>query len=166
MAKHTGKKGRYLRGNINSTVTLGTLGANALVSSDIADVVTEQARVSSIEVSISIRDLTSGEGPITVGVAHSDYTDAEMEEVLENVGSWEIGDKVQQEVAKRLVRVLGQINSIDENRLSDGDMIKTRLNWGLATGQTLAFFAFNKSGATLTTGAFLIVEGHANIWSG
>lgn len=110
---------------------------------------------------------TAGEGPIVVGVAHSDYTDAEIEEVLENVGSWDEGDMIDQEKARRLVRRIGQINSpatAEDGLLNDGKPLKIKLNWLLTTGQTLSFFAFNKGGSSLTTGSYLVVEGHANLF--
>ncbi len=105
--KRRRSRGKYVKGSIDQSMDLGTLAANTLVGFDNAQVTTERTRVSSIEATYSLDNLVAGQGPIVFGVAHSDYTDAEIEQVLENTGSWNSGDKVQQEIAGRLVRIIG-----------------------------------------------------------
>ncbi len=151
---------------------LGTLAARTLVSAPISDTVQERTLVSSVVTAWAISDFTSaaGTGPFAVGVAHSDYTDAEIEAVLENTGSWDEGDLVQQEVAKRKVRRIGVINTPDGAAtksfvLNDGDPIKTKLNWILTQGQTLRIWVYNLGDAAIaTTDPDITVSGHANLW--
>ncbi len=100
---------------------------------------------------------TAGEGPLTVGYAHSDYSITEIKEALEAGASISVGDKVNQEKANRLVRKVGVINSL-LGELNDGAPIKTRLNWLIPIGKSVNMFAYNE-GAALTTGSSLHSSG-------
>ncbi len=104
-----------------------------------------------------------------VGIAHSDYSDAEIQAVIDQTLSWNEGDKVGQEVAKRLVRRIGQFgqpgDSLAPVVLNDGKEIKTKLNWILLQGQTLKLWAYNLgTGAVATTTPIVTAQGHANLW--
>ncbi len=131
----------------------------------------DSTRCSSIKCTYSLGGATPGDniGPVIVGVAHSDYTSAEIEAYLEAASSWDIGDKIVKEVRSRLVRVIG-VFDIPEGvgqavRLNDGRAIRTKLNWLLAEGDTLGFWAYNSGPAAYaTTDPNLIVQGKANLW--
>ena len=136
------------------------------------ETVEERTRCSSLDATWSMSNFTpaQGDGPILVGVAHSDYTAAEIEEVIENTGSWTEGSKVEQEIAKRLVRVIGTLRSLtgatENDVLNDGKPIKTKLNWILNSGDTLKIWAYNIGGSALaTTDPEVNVFGHANLWA-
>ncbi len=170
MAKR-GQRQQYLKGNIDEDLPLPILAGAALIKADFDEVAEEKTRVSSIVASWSMDSFTPGDdvGPITVGIAHSDYSAAEIEEVIENLGSWSPGSKVEQEVAKRLVRKIGIFGATGEalspSTLNDGVPIKTKLNWTLVTGDTLAVWAYNEgSGAISVTVPNVHVQGHANLW--
>ncbi len=162
----------YLKGTVDETLALSTLAAKTLVSTILDDTVTEKTRISSIEASWSMSEFTiaAGDGPIVVGVAHSDYTDAEIEAVIETTGSWSQGDKVQQEIANRLVRIVGVMEAaaggtIGAAVLNDGNPIKTKLNWSLITGQTLKLWAYNTGTSALATSDPQVkIYGHANLF--
>ncbi len=166
MAKHTGKRRsgkRLLKGNVDESLALLTLANSALVVDTFDESVNERTYAISIEASYMLRGLTAGEGPLIFGVAHSDYSAAEIEEVIENAGSWNEGDLVSQEMGRRKVRIIGYFDGqTAENEVNDGKPIKTRLGWILLQGQTLDLWVYNRSGATLTTGAFLLATGH--VW--
>jgi len=109
------------------------------------------------------------QGPIVVGVAHSDYSDSEVEAWFENTGSWEQGDKIQQEVARRKIRLVGVFDTPESAShvlvLNDGKPIRTKCGWMLTTGQTLKVWAYN-AGTSALSNTVPIVEqsGHANLW--
>ncbi len=155
-----------MKGNVDEVLALGTLAAATLISADFDEVVEEKMLVSSIVSTYSLRELTaaSGAGPIVVGVAHSDYTDAEIEAWLETTDSWDQGDLVQgKEVRNRLIRRIGIFGS--SGVLNDGKPIKTRLNWLLRTGQTLSVWGYNRGASALaTTDPQIVLEGHVNLW--
>ncbi len=175
LAKHPKRRrsmSRYLRGQVDESIQLSTLGAKVLLSADFDESVTEETLVTSIVATYSMIDFTkgTGDGPILVGIAHSDYTDAEIEAVIESTGSWNRGDKVAQEVAKRQVRRIGIFdvpNTAEETSvLNDGKPIKTKLNWVLQTGQTLTLWGYNMgSSALATTSPNINVEGHINLFT-
>ncbi len=162
MAKPRKRRSRRYKGYrklpYTQDVSGGTLGADALVSSTLTEVFTEERRVLSLEGTIAMEDLAAADGPIEVGIAHSDYTDAEILEYLTAAGAWDEGNKVAQEQANRLVRSLGILTE-EETAINDGRLLKTRLNWRMATGDTLKFWIRNR-GDQLTTGMVVTHQGH------
>jgi len=102
------------------------------------------------------------------GFAHSDYSAAEVEEALEAGGSMDLGDKIDQEHANRLVRQIGTISQAGAlaaaagASFNDGKPVKTRLNWLMSTGDTLNVWVRNASGVVWTTGSGITVLG--DLW--
>ncbi len=154
-----------MKGRVDEELALSTLASKTLISTTFDEVVTERTLVSSIDTVVSLKNGTAGEGPILVGIAHGDYSDAEIEAVIENTGSWAEGDKIAQEVAKRLVRQFGVLRFIvGDDVLNDGEAVKEKLNWILNAGIRLKIWAYNLSESPLTTGGIVQYEGHANLF--
>ncbi len=160
----------YLKGNIDESLDLGTLATKTLVADTFDESPEETTLISSIVAIWSLDNLTAGQGPIIFGVAHSDYSDAEIEAVIENQASWDQGSKVEQEIAKRLVRQIGQFvrtegSGASDVQFNDGKPMKTKLNWRLNTGDTLKMWAYNISDSNLSsTAPAMRANGHANLW--
>lgn len=155
--------GSLIKGKVNAELSLGTLAGNTLLGGPISDTVTEKAFLLSADLTVSIRDHTAGEGPIHVGICHSDYSDTEVEEWFETQGSWEKGDMVEQEKARRKCRHIGTFPGLStEEVLNDGNPIRVRCRWTLTTGQTLKIWAYNKHSGALTTGTVVGYVG--NCW--
>lgn len=106
--------------------------------------------------------ITAGNGPITFGIASGDYTDAQIEEAIEATGNINLGGKVAQEQANRLVRTIG---TISEQRPvhNDGQPVTTKLNWKVAIGSAPVFWVWNQTSGALTTGSALLPVGKALI---
>jgi len=172
MAKRKGRKfRRYIKGRIDKLLTLGTLGPEAVVSDTINDSLEERAWLSSIKCTWALIDFSPGtqDGPLWVGVAHSDYTSAEIEAWIEQASSWKSGDKVAGEVRRRLIRQVGVFANLSPSAagadaLNDGRPIHTKCGWMLTTGQSIRFWAYNSGTGTLSTGAIIHINGHANLW--
>ncbi len=167
--------GRYLRGNIDETKSLGGLGANTGIVQAFDGTVSERTFVSSIVASWSMQGWTDTDntGPITVGLAHGDYTLAEIEAWVEQAGAatWEEGDLIAREVSDRKIRKVGTFGSaggglLGSVVLNDGRNIKTKLNWILNAGQGIQMWAYNNGSAAVsgTTVPDVTVQGHANLW--
>ncbi len=153
--------------NVNtfSLLALLTTATSTLISADLLPPGDNEFRLLSIKGLWAIRDLTVGQGPIMIGVAHSDYSNVEIEEYLENEAQLTRGDMIAtREIAKRLVRRIGHFSGgAAEETLNDGKPIKTRLNWPMAEGITLKIWAYNQSGAILATGAEVVFSGNLTI---
>ncbi len=172
-AKRRRRMGRYLRGSVELDFDLGALATKDLIAGPFAGVVEERTFVSSVVATWAIKDLAivADDGPIIVGIAHGDYTAVEIEEFLENSGSWTEGNLVQQEVAKRKVRVVGTFRAVAAAAeatqtyvLNEGRPIRTKCGWILTTGQTIDAWAYNAGSDAITTGSKVSVYGHANLW--
>jgi len=171
MAQH-GKKRKYrpyLKGQIELDIGLGTLAADTLILEPAGDSVDEETWLSSVKALYALQDFTAttGDGPIIIGLAHSDYSAAEIEQWIESTGSWSKYDLVQQEIAKRKIRRIGtfQQNVQPENLevMNDGRPLTTKCGWMLGSGQTVEFWCYN-AGLALTTGSQVQIRGHANLW--
>ncbi len=173
MAKHGRRRKyrRYLRGNIDLDMLLGTLGAEALISQELSDTLVEQAWLTSVRISVAMINFTrqSNDGPILVGCAHSDYTSSEIESWVENLSSWDSGDLLAQEIGRRKIRQIGTIPTpesvADSGELWDGATRTIRCGWMLNTAETIRFWAYNQgSSALAATDPTVHFSGHANLW--
>ncbi len=173
MAKRKGRKfRRYLAGTVDEELGIGTLNAKVVVSSGFDQSVEERTFVSSMRATWSVENVTptAGVGPLLVGVAHSDYSAAEIEAWIENTGSWTEGDLVSQEVAKRKIRKVGVFDDMvggaaEVNVLNEGKPIRTKLGWILTTGQSLQLWGYNLGTASFaTTNPNVDVQGTVHLW--
>lgn len=163
--------GRYIPGDVDEALNLSTLAAGTLISAVFDNTVNERTLISSVDAIYSLSGYTpaAGDGPIMVGLAHSDYSDAEIQAVIDATLSWNEGDLIAQEVAKRRVRRVGifdtPADATQTVSLNDGKKIKTKLNWIMTQQQTLRLWAMNMgSSALATTNPLVLCEGKANLW--
>lgn len=177
MARHgRGRKpnwNKFRSGTIEIDLAMTTLAAKTLVVATTEPVV-DTARVSSIEAVYGITAWTvgNGVGPFLFGVAHSDYSAAEIEAFIESAGSWDIGDKLAQEIRSRRIRIIGQLGDGSNvaaaggvAQFNDGKMTKSKLNWSIAEGDGLDFWVYNMgSNPVATTVPQFLVFGNASIW--
>lgn len=153
-------------GSINFTLALSTLADQTLISGTVGANPGTETFLLSTKCTWSLDNGVKGEGPIIVGVAHEDYTDAEIEAWIENTGSWTPFNLVQREIAKRKIRMVGSFandggTTLSTERLNDGLPIKTICRWSNGDTQSLKIWAFNKAGGSLTGAARVIVVGSA-----
>ncbi len=161
MAKH--RKGRssgkrYFQVSISNS--LGAIAAGDVVKLDQGNTVTDRVYALWAKGVWSFQENTAGEGPLMVGLSHSDYTAAEVEECLEAGGSWDEGDKVANEQAARKVRRVGIFDGIaDEERLRDGQQMFTKLGFYIEDGKTIASWARNQDASARTAGSSVNFNG-------
>ncbi len=163
--------GKYIRGTIDEDLSGGTLAGKTVVGAGFDEAVEERTLISSIVATYTMADFTptASVGPVLIGIAHGDYSDAEIEEWIESTGSWDEGDLVAQEVGNRKIRRIGQFTepatAAQGTVLNDGKPIKTKLNWILNQGITLKFWIYNTgTAAFVTTDPRFRMQGHANLW--
>ncbi len=165
------KRGKYLRGNVDEKFDIATLAALALVQQPMDETVNERTFISSAVCAWSINEWTAaaGVGPLMVGYAHSDYTAAEIEEFIENLGSWNEGDQIAQERGRRKIKVVGIFQNPDGPTVSfvlnDGKPIYTKLNWMLLQGQNISTWGYNLGTQPFaTTDPEVRVQGKVYLW--
>ncbi len=165
------KMGKYIKGTVDESTSFAALASKDVATAIMDETVNERTLVSSIVATWSLRNFTpiANAGPILVGVAHSDYSDAEIEEYLEATGSWDEGDLVQQEVAQRKIRRIGIFDTPsaaeDTAVLNDGKPIKSKLNWMMLQGQSLQIWVYNLGSAAVATSTPVVdAAGHVNLW--
>ncbi len=160
MAKKRSSRRRFSlrRVRVTPAVALSTLAQAVAIVVNVTPASTSTYRCMSIKGVISLTDLTANEGPIVVGYAHSDYSVTEIKEALEASNAIDVGDKIANEKANRLVRVVGTMNEVRES-LNDGRPITTKLNWLMSIGDSVNLFAYNDGPALLTTNAIVSLAG-------
>ncbi len=172
VAKNTKRRSRRFtlrRVRMAAAVTIGALASFDVVVSPITAVSANGYRLVSIKNVYSISGLGAAiDDAFQFGVAHSDYSAAEIEECLEATAAIDVGDKVAQEQANRLVRTIGTVTGGGTNtagsgiQYNSGNPVKTRLNWKIGIGDTLVGWVRNGSGVVYTTGAILSIQG--DLW--
>ncbi len=173
MAKHGRRPYRkYLRGNVDEELIIGALSSKTAGSGQFDESVNERTFATSIVATWSVDEWTAASetGPLVVGICHSDYTTTEIEQFVENLGSWNEGDKIGQEIGKRQIKRVGEFDlspqALAHAVLNDGNPIKTKLNWMLMQGQSLRLWMYNTGLATVSTAtaATIGVNGYVNLW--
>ncbi len=143
-----------------SRVTPGALASGVPVTQALHTAAADKLRVISVNHSFAWIDKAAADEGAEFGYAHSDYTAAEIEECLEAFTSIDLGDKIAQEQANRLVRSVGTIaGDASGGRFADGRKVKTRLNWLLAAGDAIHLWVRNSSGTVWITGSEILVNG-------
>lgn len=155
--KSKGKRIRYLQ--MEHSLALGALVAADLIKGDFSQVMDEKVFALWAKGAWAIDTATAGEGGITCGFSHSSYTDAQVEECIEQALSWDAGNKVAQEQRRRKVRRVGDIVWRDSTSgsMEQGKSQFTKLMFNIEIGETLATWARTRT--LLTTGAVLTFSG-------
>ncbi len=147
------------RVRVSPQIILSTLGSVTAITSNVTGSADGQYRAVTLDCSWAQNLLTAGEGPVTVGYAHSDYSVTEIKEAIEIAAGISVGDKIAQEKANRLVRIVGTFESDAQSVLNDGRRIKTRLNWLIPIGKSVNIFAYNEFASALATGCVIHLQG-------
>ncbi len=164
MAKKRGgtrRKFNLRRVRITPTLPLSTLAAATALVVGLTGSADGAYRVVSVKQTWSVKEMTAGQGPILFGYAHSDYTVAEIKEAIEAAAAISLGDKIAQEKANRLVRLVGSFQPDDtgEQIFNDGKQVSTKLNWLIPIGKAVNMFCYNDDTSDLTTGGRVTSSG-------
>ncbi len=141
-------------------IALSTLASGVALAGATTGVSTDTYRIMTASGLWSITGLTPGEGPLTFGYAHSDYSVTEIKEAIE-AAAIDKGDKLLLEKSNRLVRIVGTLVGSNAE-LNNGNPVSTRLNWLISIGDQLNIFVYNESAGALTTGSSINFVG--NVW--
>ncbi len=104
------RKFNLRRVRVNSTFSVGALASLAVASGAMTSATSDPLRFISLIGAWTWSNIGAIiDDALSFGVAHSDYTAAEIEESLEAAGAMDLGDKIAQERTNRLVREIGLI---------------------------------------------------------
>lgn len=154
------KKG-FIAIPFTGSLPLGVLGDDeALTASLLSAAFGEDIYCISADILVAIRDLTAGEVPIEVGLAHGDLAVAEIVAAL-GAEVTDPDDIIANELARRPVRRLGMFtDGIKTNmELNDGLPVRQTIKFSVGDAHELNIYAVNRSGAQLTTGCILEFHG-------
>lgn len=141
---------------------MGALNANTMVTGVLSSTLVSKHFLLSTKLVVAIQTQTAGDGPLVIGLAHSDYSTTEITEWYEAQGAWDEGDKIINEQSRRLCRIIGVFPGVaTEEVLNDGNPIKTVGKFNIAEGDTLKFWAYNEDAAQRTDGAVVSFNGTA-----
>lgn len=163
MAKKRRRGRRLFVPRIDGQTLSGALAAFKVNRTVLPNVLDQECWAISMDCVYTLATFTASQGPIMIGVSHSDYSSIEVEEFLEAAASWTKANKIQQEAARRKIRVIGTflVDADGTAQINDGRPIRTKLGFALESGMTLAFWIYNMSDSDLTSGGILNVTGKA-----
>ena len=153
--------------NFAATVSLGTLVSGVAVEVVTVDSLEQDFHIVSTDLLCSIRDHTAGEGPLDFGLAQQGYTVTEIVECLDASPLSQYGPEMER--SRRKVRVYGRFDGNDtDEEVNDGEPIRKKMflrAFGHSTFAAALVWVVNRSGATLTTGTVLNIQGtHWGCW--
>jgi len=156
-----GKRGRsknFFVSKVDGTVTLGAATSGTVVLGAILDL-TQDAYLISADLTWAMRDHTAAEGPIEVGLANSVLSTTEVSEAVTATPNSQ-DDRVALEQTSRPVREAGAFPGLlTDEVLNNGNIFRTKLKMVVTSARDLNAYARNVSGATLTTGTIVRVNG-------
>lgn len=145
-------------------LTLGTLASlDALAVTGLQDGSRSQGfRYLKSEYIIGVAGMTTDDGPVVVGVGGPGLSTAEIEEAIE-ADPQSSHDAPAGEQAMRPVWKIGA--AVGDGMLNNGLPIIVNQRWSYPEDATMAFFAYNSSGAALTTGTVItMMIKHYGVW--
>ncbi len=163
VTKHKGKRrSGVIAVEVDGSLALSTLASETVLASNISPSESVEGNTLyaiSADLLISLRNMTAGEGPIIVGCAHDDYSVTEIQEALQ-ADNLDFTNKIEQEQGRRQVRRWGQFAVISSQEvLNDGKPLRVYIRIPMELGHQIKIWAWNKSGAVLTTGGVLTWSG-------
>ncbi len=148
-------------------LALGTLADGLLVSVATVDSLEQDFDIVSTDLTVSMRDHTAGEGPIDFGLTEQGYSNTEVGEALDASPLSQYGTAWER--SKRKVRQYATFaGDGTEETVNDGKAVRKRMFLKAFAHSTFAaarVWARNRSGAALTTGTVLDIQGtHWGRW--
>ncbi len=162
MTKHKGRRRRtrnFQTWNVNVEVSASTLADGVAVAATLLNLSQDVYLVSG-DFRASIRGAAANEKPVTCGVANGDLSVTEIAEKLDAAPSSQSAI-IELERQRRPVRKIGTFGDgpLVAETLNDGKSIRVKLGFAIANSTNLDFWLRNQSGATLTTGMILELQG-------
>ncbi len=164
LAKRRRSNRNFVAIPFETDLTLGTLALNAVLTTGLLDSsFDDDIYIISADVQFNLRNQTDAEGPIHVGLAHSDYSVTEILEFLD-VDPTERHDLIAQERVRRgkRIRKFGGFRVSESTDvhfyLAHGEMIRKPMKFAVNEGKQVNVYAVNR-GSGVSTGRVVNVSG-------
>lgn len=162
-----GKDGKGVIIRENTSITLGTLANGAAIKATGGQLaITEDFRIIKTEYLISFEGKTADENIITIGLADNELSVTEIAECLAVDGPLDRNDHLKNEQVMRPVWELAQLGAGTNGVIPDTGLPGERnLRWTFSDTDGWTWFAYNESGAALTTGTVVRIRAkHFGVW--
>ncbi len=158
MAKHKSRRG-FLPVRVAAVVSLGALATTGISENVLLTNSDQELYLVSGDLIVSMRDHTPDQGPITVGVAHGDYSATEIDEWFESNAAV-TKDMIAREKSRRKCRAIGAFPGTEATEvLNDGKPIRVKLGFAISEGSNLNLWGRNDDDGTLTSGTDIVITG-------
>lgn len=159
-------KGQILRENCAIALsTLADATAIKATSGGLAGNMQEDFRIIKSEIFVYVEGHTVGEGLITIGLADNELSVAEIAECLDVNGPVDRNDHLN---AERVMRPVFEVCQIGETTMeipNEGLPLEKTFRWTFPAAEGWCWFAYNDSGAALTTGTIVRIRvKHYGVW--
>lgn len=152
----------------NAQIALSTLADAAAIkqtSGGIGGNLGEDFRILKTEYSVFVEGFTNDEGPITFGIADNELSVTEIAETLNLLGPLARNDRDGQEKSERAVFEYGQVMANSSVQGGVEPRHEKTPRWTFSDTDGWTWFAYNDSGAALTTGTILRIRAkHFGVW--
>ncbi len=153
------KRKNFVAIPFQTSLALGTLASALVLSVGALAAFGEDIFIISVDIYAMLTNTAGGQGPIYLGLAHGDLTDVEIAEALD-ASLTDPDDIIAKERARRPVRRIGTFNALGGDEiLNNGNPVRVPVRFTIGNEHVLDMFVQNRSGAALTTGSTLSVEG-------
>lgn len=155
-------------GRVNESLALGTLATNTFLTGALFTNGTGRKFLISADLSWNWSEVTQGNGPINVGVAHGDYTTTELLEWFSSASFTQSNKQEREENARgRFVKQAGTISAMAggsgtntaAGQLAQGGLKRLKLGFLIEDGEAVNVWAHNADAVLLATGSLLRVTG-------
>jgi len=158
MAARKGKRRRsagFRVVRVKGSVALATLANLTVVKASLFVNGGQRQFIIAADLTWTLMNATATEGPFYCGLAHNDYTVAEIKEWIESGAGVET-NQIEQEKNRRLCRDSIVFSGVGtEEVANDGKPKRTKVRFHVEDSQELAFWVYNDSDATLAGGAIV-----------
>ncbi len=170
MASFSKGKGVLLRQNTSQA--LGALAAGSGIFVGTKPAILERYRILKSIVQATMRSQTTLEGTgLLLYLVNGDLSLVEAEAAIESEGPLGPNDRIGQEVAGRLVKLIGAtpergagLNSVFSDMNTNSPVIVAKPRWTFARTKGWNFMVYN-AGDTITTGSTIVLKAdHFGIW--
>lgn len=161
-----GKDGKGVIMHERAVITLGALAGATAIKSDAQLSFDEDFRLIKTEYWVSFEGITVTEIPIVIGIADNELTVAEIAETL-GAAPTDRNDWSTVEESLRPVFPMNTVpvSNVASGSVAEGQMLEKTFRWTFSNDEGFTWFAFNDTGAQLTTGGIIRIRAkHYGVW--